>query len=1660
MKKKNGGFTVIELLAALVIVGILTAIAIVVINNLKSKQRETYNMTQNAIFVETAKLFFEEHKDMLPQTLYSSEYITLEELYAGNYLTESFTDYDKNKFSGLSRVKVTKIGKNKYVYSGQLLSEDGEVIVETPNNDSVITFTIKNDNANKVSNKYYINSSPKIEVSMSDADILKGYTYQIYKDDKLYKSSDIVTIDATINYTTTFNLNTNQFIDGEYKIKVTTNDINGNKKSATSNVIVIDTTKPKCSVDLTGTLGENEWYKSKVNLELKITEKNTAGLSKGITTSSTVSYNGKTTDEQSDTNGQPWYGYVKDAAGNTGSCTKTVKVDTEKPSCTFSNIKVPSVTTSDIVSGKQGTIDLTCTDSTSLINNYVIGLGTSNIVTTSNVAKIVSVSSPTTLAKGYKYTITFEGVSYGTFKVKLNSDSLKDNAGNKSIEVSSSNITSYNKADIPTNSLCVARTYTGSSQQLTSATLGTGYTLSGYNQTNAGEHTITATLTSGYRWSDNNGGTKTFKCSMAKATPVIELSASSGSASTGGSVKFTATVKSGSVASSAGTLTVASGNETYATVSPTSKSITATTTGVGTEETVSAKSSNGTSASSTTIKVNFTPSDTTNFTSAVQKTYTMTVNPYTRTATFNVNGNGTSALSTPSGCSKNSSTGAITCSCKSSGTSTSCNITTPTITAPSATPSVCGYTTSTTGVRTGCTSHNTSITLSSNPTYYAQTYNSTALSGTFTIQDSNAATQSGGSTSCYRYNGNSNCTITAPKLTNKTGYTVVGWKKDGTTSSTSSDLAATGSATVSISSNVTYKSVTYKSYSASFSIVDTAAATTSATSASCNAYNGATSCSVTAPTLTNKSGYTAVGWSATNGGTTKVTSFTSGNTYYSITYNNTALSGTFTIQDSAAATQNGGSTSCYRYNGNSNCTITAPKLTNKTGYTVVGWKKDGTTSSTTSDLASTGSATVSISGNVTYKSVTYYNTALIGTFFKNGAASQTTSDGVASTDEEVTRSCYKYNGSSSCNITTPKIVAASGFEVIGYGTNFLGTTSSVNHNTTISISKNVAYAAITKSTNQITIHFMRNGATSQTPDGGSASTSDKVDQKCYRYNGVNGCIITSPTITRSGFTIIGYGTSANSTESSWDAGTEEFVSSDATYYAITKYNVVLVFYANNNTLKLSSNTATGTNTLTNSCTLYNTATTCTMATPTITGSTNTPNVVGFKNTSTMTSNAGFDSNSTITVDKDGYQYNSGGGKTKTWYAITMSSTSTYTANWNANGATLSSTTQSKCTTALTYNGESPPTSCTVTAPKITRTDYTIIGFNTSSSSTSSILASQGTLTLTSSNTGNTWYAITKYNVVLVFYANNNTIKLSSNTATGTNTLTNSCTLYNTATTCTMATPTITGSTNTPNVVGFKNTSTMTSNAGFDSNSTITVDKDGYQYNSGGGKTKTWYAITMSSTSTYTANWNANGATLSSTTQSKCTTALTYNGESPPTSCTVTAPKIKRTDYTIVGYNTSASSTTSTLANQGTLTLTNSNTGNTWYAITYIDLSASFTKGGNVDKIDSTLLSCSVWNTANICRITLPSITPTSGYTEKGWEYSTSSSTYYYSSGTSIKLSTEYSNISSLQFVSGKTFTAVARKYTATEVEYDDSYATIGLCTDFQCAIDSLAGYIN
>ena len=92
----NKGFTLVELLAVLVILIAITSIAIPTINSSLGRSKEKQNIQKQKILESAAELYVAEHKNS-----FSGECISLQVLKEGNYVDdEAIKDADGKPFSG------------------------------------------------------------------------------------------------------------------------------------------------------------------------------------------------------------------------------------------------------------------------------------------------------------------------------------------------------------------------------------------------------------------------------------------------------------------------------------------------------------------------------------------------------------------------------------------------------------------------------------------------------------------------------------------------------------------------------------------------------------------------------------------------------------------------------------------------------------------------------------------------------------------------------------------------------------------------------------------------------------------------------------------------------------------------------------------------------------------------------------------------------------------------------------------------------------------------------------------------------------------------------------------------------------------------------------------------------------------------------------------------------------------------------------------------------------------------------------------------------------------------------------------------------------------------------------------------------------------------
>jgi len=809
------------------------------------------------------------------------------------------------------------------------------------------------------------------------------------------------------------------------------------------------------------------------------------------------------------------------------------------------------------------------------------------------------------------------------------------------------------------------------------------------------------------------------------------------------------------------------------------------------------------------------------------------------------------------------------------------------------------------------------------------------------------------SDTCYLYNNDKTCEVTLPTITVNTGYTFLGWYngeiKVGNANakySASTDVSLVAKASVN-SYNVTYN------YSTNGGTSSTK------TSAKVN-YNESVDLTPTA----TKTGWTFVGWNTNKDATSAITSLnmgTSNVTLYAIFKKEArTVTITFNRNNATSITPKGGSASTAAsitqsctipavYNNATQattCNITSPTITAPTNTpTVVGWS---TAADTHSNQWSQNTAK-GVSGNATYYAQTT-KAAVTRT------ATFSVQDVNAATTSNTSKSCTiaaTYNGTaqgSTCTLAAATLTAKTGYTAIGWNTNKASTTSSLNSGANVTLSSNQTYYSITKNNTNLTATFNGNGATA-----GSSSLS------CTRYNGASSCNVTLPAITRSGFTIHGWNTNKDAT-SGTAAGASVSLSANATYYAITSKAVTITFNRNNATsITPSGGSASTAASLTQSCTIKNSATTCNITSPTITAPTNTPTVVGWSTAADTHSNQ-WSQNTAKGVSGNA-----------TYYAQTTKAAITRTATFSvqdANAVTASNTSKS-CTIAATYNNAAQGSTCTLAAATLTaKTGYTAIGWNTNKAATTSSLNSGANVTLSSNQT---YYSITKNNTNLT-----GTFSLQDTNAATTSATSTSCTRYNGATSCSIKAPTLTAKTG-YTAIGW-NTNKAATTSSLNSGANVILSSN-----------QTYYSITKNNTN-LTATFNGNGATAGSTSGS-CTR---YNGAS---SCAVKSPSITRAGFTIHGWNTNKDATSGTAAGSNV----SINTNTTYYAITSKAITVTFSKGSNVSAIGSTSGSCTIKNSATTCAITTPTITPNTGYTSVGWS-TTNGATSGTAAGSNISVS--------------------------------------------------------
>lgn len=123
MLKDKKGFTLVELLATVTILGILSTIAIVSVSGLLEKGRNEHYKTAEKQMIQAAQSYAQQNRGALPKTINGSSNVQLNTLITNKYIQPIKDHTDKvcsNSDLAASYVTIKKTSQTNYSYQAYL----------------------------------------------------------------------------------------------------------------------------------------------------------------------------------------------------------------------------------------------------------------------------------------------------------------------------------------------------------------------------------------------------------------------------------------------------------------------------------------------------------------------------------------------------------------------------------------------------------------------------------------------------------------------------------------------------------------------------------------------------------------------------------------------------------------------------------------------------------------------------------------------------------------------------------------------------------------------------------------------------------------------------------------------------------------------------------------------------------------------------------------------------------------------------------------------------------------------------------------------------------------------------------------------------------------------------------------------------------------------------------------------------------------------------------------------------------------------------------------------------------------------------------------------------------------------------------------------------
>ena len=124
--RKNQGFTMVELLAVIVILGILSVMAILGVSSLINKAHSEQKIQQDKTLKMAAESYIQANKSLAPKSIGESVEISISDLKDARYIKEDILNSKGESCMKESYVRVYKLSKSEYTYTSYLYCGEEE----------------------------------------------------------------------------------------------------------------------------------------------------------------------------------------------------------------------------------------------------------------------------------------------------------------------------------------------------------------------------------------------------------------------------------------------------------------------------------------------------------------------------------------------------------------------------------------------------------------------------------------------------------------------------------------------------------------------------------------------------------------------------------------------------------------------------------------------------------------------------------------------------------------------------------------------------------------------------------------------------------------------------------------------------------------------------------------------------------------------------------------------------------------------------------------------------------------------------------------------------------------------------------------------------------------------------------------------------------------------------------------------------------------------------------------------------------------------------------------------------------------------------------------------------------------------------------------------